>query len=285
MSIRFAARLLRPANVRCGRRGFELVLAVLVLAAALGLSPVPAAAQPESPIVEVIDRSPPAGMARLNRYEPLHLLIRYRSSTPISFRLTGERQGEAITRDYRYFPTSYPAGEGLAHAWISYGGPQAVDRLVLTISAAGRTEQRILPVDLVWTGEATGRQIERPGWVGRLTAEQAALRRDAEPVRPIFDWTVFLIIDVMTPLGLILQAGLLWFWRGWWRIAAGLPLLVLGPALFVLIMGAMHGGNLAPLPFMFAAAAACAYLTLLLLLRLAVILLRGHQPRRSTTAR
>jgi hypothetical protein len=64
------------------------------------------------------------------------------------------------------------------------------------------------------------------------------------------------------PIYLVLQIVLVVLWRGRWRIAALVPLIVILPALAMTAYEALHGSNLAPLPFIAAAPAALIYLVI-----------------------
>lgn len=65
--------------------------------------------------------------------------------------------------------------------------------------------------------------------------------------------------------------GLQWFaaraFAGGWRLAAFLPLLVMGPLLAFTLLAAASGSNLSPLLLIFASPPACLYLVGLILVR------------------
>jgi hypothetical protein len=62
------------------------------------------------------------------------------------------------------------------------------------------------------------------------------------------------------PIYVLLQILLAFIWRGGWRIAALVPLIVVVPALALTAYGALHESNLAPLPFIAVSPLALAYL-------------------------
>ena len=71
----------------------------------------------------------------------------------------------------------------------------------------------------------------------------------------------------LTPIYFILQV---WFglaWRGGWRIAALLPLIIMLPALAWTVQGTLRGANLAPLPTILAAMPSLLYLVVLWVVR------------------
>jgi hypothetical protein len=65
-----------------------------------------------------------------------------------------------------------------------------------------------------------------------------------------------------------LQLYLAWKWEGGWRIAALVPLLVMGPLVLVALLAASAQSNLWPVFLIFASPPACLYLLVLVAIRL-----------------
>ena len=84
-----------------------------------------------------------------------------------------------------------------------------------------------------------------------------------------FDTDVVVGIGVLapTPIYFILQIWFGFAWRGGWRIAALLPLIIMLPALAWTVQGALRGANLAPMPAILAAMPSLLYLVILWVLR------------------
>jgi hypothetical protein len=69
-----------------------------------------------------------------------------------------------------------------------------------------------------------------------------------------------IVITSSTPLYLALQVWFGYAWSGRWRIAALVPLIVMGPVLIITVMGAVGGSNLWPLPLILLSPIGLAYL-------------------------
>ncbi len=73
---------------------------------------------------------------------------------------------------------------------------------------------------------------------------------------------VGLTVMMMVPAYFVLQAKMLARYRGGWRWAAGLPLLVMIPAVGVSLVGLSAGSNLWPLAAILAAPLCCLVLVI-----------------------
>lgn len=77
-------------------------------------------------------------------------------------------------------------------------------------------------------------------------------------------WWIGPLLVVATPGYLLLQVLLARWWRGRWRVAALLPLLVMVPAYVFCIIALLAGSNLWPLVVLFLSPVAFAWLLVLL---------------------
>ena len=62
------------------------------------------------------------------------------------------------------------------------------------------------------------------------------------------------------PIYVVLQILFACIWRGGWRLAALVPLIIVLPAVVLTAYGGLHGSNLAPLPLIVVAPVALGYL-------------------------
>lgn len=249
-----------PGKYRCG-----LILLCLLPALAGAL-----------PQVEVIAIDPQP-TATLQRGEPIYLHLRYHSSTPLRFQAALFYQGQELRQQTaRNSAPLHPAGSGEALAWISHDGKARADSLRLRISdhAWKQLDERVLPVDLHWTGAIAMQRRPAADWVAPLAAAEQALLKTAH-ARSMgsdddgFDlWMVIVMLMGWSVPGYFILQVLLWRrWQGRWRLAARLPLLLAIPLTAYTLFALAAGSNLWPLMMLFLMPPAFFYLLGLMLVR------------------
>lgn len=212
----------------------------------------------------------------LGRDTNLYLRLTYESDRPVTLHATlVDETGRPV--GINGGGAARPAGTGEAVLWVSARGALAVTRIEIGVhdaDGAGPAQTVLLPLDASWrSGPATGPLPPLPAWVESLRAEQAALlaeRRAADPAPEdgLLGWLVLWSVPLYS-LAQILALVLL---AGWWRVAAGLPLLVTGPLVAILVVCTIAGIDfgLLPLVLIIAAPPALLYLAALGLVRMGV---------------
>jgi hypothetical protein len=213
----------------------------------------------------------PAAPATLGHWEQYYLRIGYVADQPIRVRVD-PYFGAAEVPGMNGGSPLHAAGAGEALFWIAYTKPARVDRLVVYAQDEkwqGRFAELELPVALAWTGEKPATAQALPDWVLRLRAEREArdkLESQARMNAPAsWGWTAaFFVMGWSIPLYFILQAVLLWRWRGGWRLAAAIPAVPMAAVLLHAVYAYFRGSNIFPLFLIFFCPVALAYLVVLL---------------------
>ena len=218
-------------------------------------------------VMETFPAAPPS----LGHWEPYYLRIGYVSDQPIRVRVEPFFGQTAVPGMNSGSPVS-AAGSGEALFWIAYTGRVRVDRLLIYAQDEkwqGKLAPLELPVDLSWTGDKAQAARTPPEWVQRMKAERAARQKtefDAATSEPVgWGWSLlFFVAGWSIPAYFILQAWLLWRWRGGWRIAAAIPAVPMAGFLLHAIFAFFAGSNLFPLFLIFLCLPALLYLLVLL---------------------
>ncbi|RST84305.1 hypothetical protein EJC49_21370 [Aquibium carbonis] len=207
--------------------------------------------------------------ATLARDEPLWIEIDYRSDVPLRFQARAYREGVPVDVGQKMNASAvHPAGNGSALVWVAFYKPAVVDEIRVTAYDAGFVpiETRSIRARLRWTDG--GRRQPAPGWVDALRAEEnrrieAAMSSEPDEGFDVAGLLIALAIFGAFPGYLYLQVRSLSRWHGFWRLAAALPLLGMGPVIFYTVPAFLAGANLWPLGLIFAAPPACLYLLML----------------------
>jgi hypothetical protein len=202
-----------------------------------------AAAQPTVK-VEVVATEPGAS-ATLGKSETFWVRIRYESDSPVKlwarpyFRGKEAPAASNPSRDY--------VGSGYALGWFSFREPAEVDEI--RISAGGGKPYRewnlaSYPVTLRWTGTAAAPHAPA-AWVAELRAADDSANRaamDSIMNEPVTASDITLMRGIMLVVfggmlaGLIVPVVAYRRWTGGWRLAAAVPLLLMGFAVLRLII-------------------------------------------------
>lgn len=216
--------------------------------------------------VDVVALDPASGALALDA--PLSVRVRYDSDR--SFRIQARAlhaggEAAAITAT----APAYLAGKGELVTWLALREPGAIQSVRVLVFDEQWTElDRIeLAVDLEWRRDAAPR--EPAAWVAQIQVGQEARLAPVESPRAgLLETLLFAVGIPVSVIGyLVLQLMFALGWRGGWRRAALVPLLVTIPAYIASLSALVAGGNLWPLWIIFASPPALLYLVVLWLLR------------------
>ena len=226
------------------------------------------------PEVRVTAADPPRG-GRFAARDTVYLKLTYRSAVPLRFRAEGYLGEAKVVRGAMYNPAPpYPAGEHDALAWIAFREPARIDELRITVSGADWKPLRTLsyPIAAEWVSGGSPRA--RAAWAAQLSDAQQAMATAAMAAHSgqdepdgLFSFLIT-FAAVSIPGYLLLQIYMLVRYSGGWRIAAGVPLLVMVPIGLYTLAALVMGSNLWPLMLLFLSPPAFLYLIGLLILRL-----------------
>jgi hypothetical protein len=240
----------------------RVVLLSLSLLAAL-LAP---AAADDAPTVTVAATDPAAGSA-LGRYGALYIRFTYSSPAPIRVQARGYRDGKPVDAGASFNPAPpYPAGAGEGIAWVAYDTASFIDEVRLDVfdAAFKPVKTVILPARFAWVQmPEEGRQ--RADWAARLSSaqQQAVSTAARESNSSASDIFVGGLVMLAVPGYFVLQFLTTFFWRGRWRLASLLPLIVMVPAAGHASFALAAGSNLWPILVILAAPFALLYLVVL----------------------
>lgn len=239
----------------------------------LCLLPVLAWAQPQVEVM-AIDPQPDA---TLQRGEPIYLRLRYQSSEPLRFQAALFYRGQELRQQTAYNAAPlHPAGSGEALAWVSHNGKAKADSLHVRISDRHwkQLDEKVLPVDLHWTGSVPAQRRPAADWVAPLAAAEQTLLSAAHARSMgagndgVDRWMVIVLLMGWSVPGYFILQAMLWRrWQGGWRLAARLPLLLTLPLTAYTLFALAAGSNLWPLMMLFLMPLAFAYLLALMLIR------------------
>ncbi|MPY74750.1 MAG: hypothetical protein GEU87_10850 [Alphaproteobacteria bacterium] len=249
---------------------FRLACAFLSLLALLAAGPLSAA---EEPTIRIrVSAADPASGGRLAPRDTLYLRISYDSPVPLRFRAEGFSGETAVTEGVAYNPAPvYPAGKHEALVWISYFGPARIDEVRIGAKDAAWKPLRSLsyPVAAEWAAGAP--RHERAAWAAELNDRQQAMTSSAMTTTDGSGGLGSFLVALAAasiPAYVCLQIFMVFRYSGGWRVAAGLPLVVMIPlALYTLAALAM-GSSLWPLMMLLLTPPAFLYLVGLLIVRL-----------------
>lgn len=208
--------------------------AALLFLTALFITSVVAQAASSARIVETY----PSDRSSLGSGESFWVRIAYTSDEPISLWVRPYRRGVPIKQILSNASMSY-AGSGEALGWFSLIDAGDVDEIHVIAGGGKPFHEWELSrdfVDLRWSAAPSSGEA-RPQWVEDLLAVEVtryredAQRRAAEPVSA-GEWTLFngfmLTMLVLLLAGIAVPIRAVWKWRGGWRIAAAIPVAVMG---------------------------------------------------------
>lgn len=219
--------------------------AALALSLALLLGGTPAAALAEAQVS--VTATDPAGEAALGRDEPFYVRIQFTSDEPVAIWARPFLHGQpvAATKSNTSFPHS---GAGFALGWFSLDGAGEVDEVRIKIGGGKPYREwtaATYPVKVDGTGLPAPARARAPWVDDMLRAENAASREAYE--RRMNEPSGFGTSLLMTAFGLatlalavggiVAPVRALRRWRGGWRIAAAVPLALMGFVVVRIIAG------------------------------------------------
>jgi hypothetical protein len=213
----------------------------------------------------------PESPALLRSGNSLSVRVAYKSDQVLRVQAAGYRAGRKIPGGMNGSP-GYGPGEGEAIAWIFFSGDETIDEVrVVAHDARWKPLTEVsVKVDARWRPDAP--QRERAAWAQALNdAQQRAISADMQRTQegPLAALGLLLVQVPFfaVPGYLLLQVLTLWRWRGGWRRAAAVPLLLMIPVMLFCLYALAKGSNLWPLSMIFLSPVGFLYLGILWLLR------------------
>lgn len=226
--------------------------------------------------VEVADMDPAASQS-LFRGDALSVRLIYASDEPVRFTLQGYARGEPVVRVHSNPAPVYPAGNGEAIAWLALTEAGYLDEIRVQVADQQWQVQQVLsePVSLFWERGSRPTPRSRPAWVDELnTAQQAMVStayREASTTDSALGSMLVPLMGWSIPGYLVLQIYMLLTFRGAWRKAALVPLLLMVPLTGYTIFALLAGSNLWPLMLLFLTPLAFLYLVAVAVARWSVL--------------
>lgn len=188
-------------------------------------------ALPDNDFQVSLDSTDPAETSILGSNEPLYVLVRYESETPLRFQAVATRNGVVLEVGAVKNPAGLHApGRSEALAWVSYTNETHVDAVMVMVmdESWSLLDSVSKAVDVKWQREEVAQPRQPSEWVGSLIrAEQRKMDYfyDPEPQKyeTLFDLIFFLNIGAI-PIYILLQLHMLWHYRYRWRELAIIPL-------------------------------------------------------------
>jgi len=189
----------------------------------------------------------PGRTAALGRDEPFYVEVEFTADEPISIWVRPFFGGKPVLHA-KSNASSKHAGSGSAIGWFSLDDASEVDEVRIVVGGGKPYREWVgatYPVSLGGTGRPAATR-ERAGWVAELSQAEDVARRQAyekqtsEPVSAsdsLFMSGFMLAILALLAGGLAAPVRAVWRWRGGWRMAAGVPLALLGFVVLRIIVG------------------------------------------------
>jgi hypothetical protein len=222
----------------------------------------------------------PSSDATLGRDQSFYVRIQYDADEPVSLWARAYAGGKRIEKGWRSNASATYSGTGDALGWVEFYVPMDVDEIRI-VAGGGKPyrEWQVAthPVKLRWTdGPRVG---ETAPWVPELqraTAMAWEAERRAAAARPqSMGEAAFGMLVVPLFLGAVLACigapvWALWKWRGWWRLAAVVPFVVMAFVVARIVIDTSRdptSHNLWPFEIVYSGAAGLALIIMLALVR------------------
>lgn len=196
--------------------------------------------------VSIVDTDPPAENS-LGRDESFYVRIEFATDEPISIWARPYFKGKMVERA-KFNASSKYSGSGQALGWFSLDKPSEVDEVRIIVGGGKpwrEWEAARYPVKIIGTGATPDPRTREP-WVDELrradeiAQKQAYEKRMNEPMSvgssilmPVF---MLLMLGVLLS-GIALPAWALWKWRGGWRVAAAVPVVLMAFVVLRIVWG------------------------------------------------
>lgn len=251
------------------------VVAVLLLLMAVGAGPSAVAASTAAPALAVTAADPDVRAASLAIGEAVFLRVPYTTEVPI--RIVGRpyRSGAPVQegRPRTHASPRYGPGSGDALVWLAFDEAAAIDEIRIEAVAAEGWPSVLaavtMAVDVRWTDVPASASGARAPWVAEMRARHEAALGERRGGPPGPDWVWDAVVGLMfvsVPSYVVIQGIALWLVRGRWRLAARGPLVVMGLAYVLTVVGAGAGRSLTPLFVVVLSPLALSYLVVILFL-------------------
>jgi hypothetical protein len=197
--------------------------------------------------VEVLATDPAGEFVTLGRNQNFYLRIGYSTDQPVRIWARPWFQGKEVAAGSN--PSPLYSGSGEALGWFFFFEPGTeVDEIRITAGDGSRSGTRLVasyPV-YVTAGDQPAPSRPQPAWVTELRGEQERLMREAREKQmntPVTAGDRLFMIGFMLAVLAIGVGGLLapiWAmrrWSGGWRIAAAVPLVMVGFVVLRIVVG------------------------------------------------
>ena len=193
-------------------------------------------------LVKVVATDPSAETT-LGRDESFYVRIQYTSDEPITIWARPFFNGKEVSaKSNASFPHS---GSGYALGWFELNGPLRVDEVRIRIGGKSRGEfvAASYPVKII---DATPEPRTREPWVDEMLREEQIAQKQAydkrmnEPIsfgsQILMSGFMLLMLGVLIA-GFAVPAWALWKWQGGWRVAAAVPVVLMGFVVLRIVWG------------------------------------------------
>lgn len=209
---------------------------LLLVAALLSILATPGGAWAEAR-VRIVATDPPGESVTLGRDETFWVRVAYETDGPTQIWVRPYLRGKEVP--VRSNPSRKHTGSGEALGWFASSEPYQVDEIRVRLGGGSpyrEWDALRVPVKIAGTS-APAAAREKAAWADELLhAEEAAQRRDVEQQRstPATASDRALVSGFMLTMlalllgGVALPAWASWKWRGGWRVAAALPIAMMG---------------------------------------------------------
>lgn len=197
--------------------------------------------------------------------------VHYVADQPVRVQAKGRLAGEPVPGTMNASP-AYDAGEGDALAWISFREHAYIDSVRVTLADANwkTLAVRDIPLHVNWRAEAPAHA--EAAWVEPLRVDQqtritAGWQSAGAGDAGFLGGLLLSIIALSIPGYIALQVVAWARWKGGWRWAALVPLVVMAGAFAVSLLALFAGSNLWPIWLIFLSPLACLWLLIVFLAR------------------
>lgn len=229
--------------------------------------------------VRILDTWPAGDVIELAPSQTLYLRLAYDSSEPVRIWARPYDRGEPVAAGTNPSFTHQGVGEMLA--WFFLMDGRRVDEIRIEVGHGDSPRREVAAVwrGLVIAGDGAASNAPEPDWVARLRAQEKALQRQAyearmrEPVTASEHALVsgFVLATLLLGVaGIVAPFRAVRSWQGGWRLAAGVPALLMALVVLNILVGVAvdpTSHNLWPFELLQAGLVSLAMTTVLFLLR------------------
>ena len=179
--------------------------------------------------------------------QPLYLVIAYETTVPVTLYAAPLRNDDVIAARSEPSPVLLP-GQGETLLSLSLEAPRQIDGVRISYRVGNSSTETALatvPVDVMWSDQGQQTASNAPPWLLQLQQQVLAqlVEENQRQASSAFLWNFFITLIVIAVPGSI--AWLTWasvrLWRGYWRIMAATPLVILAVWTVVIILSNLSG--------------------------------------------